>query len=85
MGRRGFPSRKGERDELGRKLCNVCQGWKPEDEFWSDSSRPDGLTHRCKTCHSRRKDRYQAITPERINALLIEQNGPLRYLRRLDN
>lgn len=43
-----------ERDQMesdcDQKRCYKCGESKPLDQYWNDSSRPDGRHHRCKEC-----------------------------------
>lgn len=39
-------------DAVGTKFCSECKTEKPKKEFSKASSRPDGLSHRCKSCAS---------------------------------
>jgi len=38
--------------DMESKKCGKCDAYKPINEFNKNSSKPDGLAHMCKTCHS---------------------------------
>ena len=36
------------------KECHVCKEMKPEDQFYTDRTRPDGLDRLCRDCRGHR-------------------------------
>lgn len=42
------------RDKYGRKRCNTCDRWLPEDSFHKDNDTADSLYFECKDCKKRR-------------------------------
>jgi len=40
--------------EMAEKRCSMCRAHFPLSEFYSDSSKPDGLGHRCRPCEAER-------------------------------
>lgn len=38
-------------DSIPQKRCSVCKEYKPLTEFYRNSAKPDGRSHRCKPCN----------------------------------
>lgn len=57
---------------LDTKKCYVCKKILEIAKFHKDSSRGDGLNHRCKECHHREREARQKRTPERARALRVK-------------
>lgn len=50
-GSRGAVGVRSSRDGSAKR-CSACREWKHESEFYSDASRWDGCTARCRACHN---------------------------------
>ena len=62
------------------KRCYKCKENKPEDLFYKNKSKKDGLCSLCKTCHqiydkTRDKKRRYGITVKQYNKMFEKQNG----------
>lgn len=65
-----------ERDEQGRKECQRCSQWLPEDSFYSQKGTRDGLQSQCRRCHrDGRLIRSYGVDVAWYDARLAEQGG----------
>ena len=64
------------RDGLGRKLCKVCQEWRPVDQFYSNAKTNDRLSVYCRSCQ---KDgvlrKSYGISMLEYEQMLADQDG----------
>ena len=62
-----------ERDDLGRKLCMMCEEWLPESSFQArEGKSADGLRNRCSRCLT---DTKRGLTIGMRRAFLEAQGG----------
>lgn len=47
------------------KKCNVCGVNKPQNEFYKDKSKPDGLEYKCKECSKSNARKWQSNNPDK--------------------
>lgn len=68
-----------ERDNLGRKQCNVCKDWKYEAEFNKNKSSKDGLQAVCRYCQREQvrksKEKNRTTPPYVAKALIRNEQG----------
>jgi hypothetical protein len=65
-----------ERDEYGRKECQRCSQWLPEDAFYSHTGTRDRLAAQCQRCHrDGRLIREYGVDVAWYDARLAEQGG----------
>lgn len=52
----------------GNRRCTRCGQWFPNSEeyYYSDSSKPDGLSPKCKACSNAEKTQWRANNPDKV-------------------
>lgn len=62
-----------EKLEQGLKRCTKCHEWKVQAQYYSDSSRTDGLSTMCSVCHRKRPRRSTARYTSEERSLLFSE------------
>lgn len=76
-------SRAGVRDEHGRKHCQRCGCWAPEEEFCRNANAVDGLGSICRTCRQLYDmKRNYGLAPHEHDMLLAAQGNRCMVCRR---